>query len=383
MACAYKKDLGFRDGTFHVIMVVTDVSAHLAGDGRDLGIYVPNNHDDKLDGWPEGTGEDYPTKAGVKQVLLENDINPLFGIVKLNVIDFWKDLVKNDWENFGTVVEFTGDDVVSAILDGTKEVLSRAILAIIKDDIKLIQTITPNDGLNERNGIQLNVTRNTTIQFSLGLYADINNEDLYGINSTVSLRYVGFSSAVTLYITTAFQCMSCDPSNSSRFVDICGICGGDESNCTGCDGVLFSGAIKDRCDVCGGTGDSCLGCNGIPNSRVTFDMCGLCNGTNDTCKGCDGVPNSGLNINSCGVCGGPVNCDTTLVPVIIALSAFAGIAAAALIISLLLGLCVKVRMAHIEEMMIEEETALQENPLYEQAKQKYINPAYVGDKPNE
>jgi len=45
-----------------------------------------------------------------------------------------------------------------------------------------------------------------------------------------------------------------------------------------------------------------------------------------------------------------VNCDTTLVPVIIALSAFAGIAAAALIISLLLGLCVKVRMAKIDEM---------------------------------
>jgi len=298
------------------------------------------------------------------------------------VIDFWKDLV-TEWGNFGSVVDFsTGSDVVQAILDGTAKVLSKAILAITEDDIKLVQTITPNNGLNERNGIQLNVTRNTTIQFSVVLYADINNEDFYGLNSTVLLRYFGFSSTVTINITTDFQCMSCDPSNSSRFVDICGICGGDNSVCTGCDGVLFSGAVLDICNVCGGNGDSCLGCDLIPFG-ATFDICGQCNGTNETCKGCDGQPNSGLKVNSCGVCGGPVNCDTTLVPVIIALSAFAGIAAAALIISLLLGLCVKVRMAKIDEMMIEEEAALQENPLYEQAKQKYVNPSYIGDKPNE
>jgi hypothetical protein len=37
------------------------------------------------------------------------------------------------------------------------------------------------------------------------------------------------------------------------------------------------------------------------------DACGVCGGSNATCTGCDGVPNSGKKIDSCGVCGG--SCD--------------------------------------------------------------------------
>ena len=37
------------------------------------------------------------------------------------------------------------------------------------------------------------------------------------------------------------------------------------------------------------------------------DACGVCGGNNATCTGCDGVPNSGKVVDSCGVCGG--SCD--------------------------------------------------------------------------
>jgi len=288
-----------------------------------------------------------------------------------------------DWDNFGSVVDFsTGSDVVSAILNGTEKVLSQAILAITRDEYSLVKTIIPNNGINERNGIQVGVIRNTTIQFQLSLYVDIDNPDLYNINTTVILRYVGFSSPVTFNIDNSFQCLGCDPSNSSLFVDDCGVCGGNNSLCTGCDGVLNSGVFLDRCDVCGGDNSSCQGCSDIVFG-LEYDLCGVCNGTNDTCLGCDGQYNSGKRLNSCGVCGGPVNCASTLVPVIIALSVFAGIAAAALLIALLLGLCVRVKLAQIDEMMIEEEAALQENPLYEQAKKRFDNPFFGTEKPNE
>ncbi len=48
-----------------------------------------------------------------------------------------------------------------------------------------------------------------------------------------------------------------------------------------------------------------------PSAVVTIggqaDACGVCGGNNATCTGCDGVPNSGKKIDSCGVCGG--SCD--------------------------------------------------------------------------
>jgi hypothetical protein len=77
--------------------------------------------------------------------------------------------------------------------------------------------------------------------------------------------------------------------------DICGVCGGDNSTCTGCDGVPASGKVRDICGRCGGDG--------------SFDKCGMCLPANDlvrdtTCMGCDGVINGGKAKDACGVCGG-------------------------------------------------------------------------------
>lgn len=35
------------------------------------------------------------------------------------------------------------------------------------------------------------------------------------------------------------------------------------------------------------------GCNGVPHGSARFDSCGVCGGDNSTCAGCDGEPNSG------------------------------------------------------------------------------------------
>jgi len=45
-------------------------------------------------------------------------------------------------------------------------------------------------------------------------------------------------------------CITC----AAGFYDACGICGGDNSTCIGCDGVPNSGLVIDRCGVCGGDG---------------------------------------------------------------------------------------------------------------------------------
>ena len=79
---------------------------------------------------------------------------------------------------------------------------------------------------------------------------------------------------------------------------------------------IFSSVIPcnlttDLCGVCGGDNSICQGCDGVPNSHNQLDMCGVCGGHN-LCVGCDGVVNSGKRLDTCGVCGGSGSeCNTT------------------------------------------------------------------------
>ena len=47
------------------------------------------------------------------------------------------------------------------------------------------------------------------------------------------------------------------------------------------------------------------GCDGVPLSNLVLDSCRICGGNNSTCSGCDGIPNTGRNRNCSGngVCG--------------------------------------------------------------------------------
>ena len=42
----------------------------------------------------------------------------------------------------------------------------------------------------------------------------------------------------------------------------------------------------------------------VPGSCLELDECGVCGGDNSTCLGCDSIPNSGLVLDECGVCNG-------------------------------------------------------------------------------
>ena len=88
------------------------------------------------------------------------------------------------------------------------------------------------------------------------------------------------------------------------------------SGCVGCTDPLACnyrlGATSDdgSCDF-----ESCAGCDGVPNSLLVFDDCGLCGGDNSSCTGCtdssacnfEGATiddGSCLTNDDCGVCGG-------------------------------------------------------------------------------
>ena len=52
--------------------------------------------------------------------------------------------------------------------------------------------------------------------------------------------------------------------------DACGVCGGDNATCAGCDGVPNSGKVYDQCGICGGDGHLCVLDYKLTASRNSF-----------------------------------------------------------------------------------------------------------------
>ncbi|MGY8929569.1 MAG: FISUMP domain-containing protein, partial [Flavobacteriales bacterium] len=115
-------------------------------------------------------------------------------------------------------------------------------------------------------------------------YADIDGDGLGDPNAEISSCD---------YIEGYVIWNNSDPDDNcfSNVFDACGVCGGDNSTCTDCAGVVSGEAVEDCAGVCGGTS--------------VIDECGVCGGDNSTCADCCGVPN-GDGTTCDGVCG---NCN--------------------------------------------------------------------------
>jgi hypothetical protein len=71
--------------------------------------------------------------------------------------------------------------------------------------------------------------------------------------------------------------------------DDCGVCNGDNTSCV-VEGCTDSGACNYNMEATADDGSceytSCAGCDGVPNSGLTLDDCGVCGGDNSSCTGC-------------------------------------------------------------------------------------------------
>lgn len=360
---------GFRysRGVFHICMLISDAGCHLAGDGKNLGIFTPNNANGRFDGNPPGSGEDYPTLEQVRRGLINSDVSPLFA-VSPKVLGFYK-AITDQW-GFGSTVELsTNSDVVGTILEGTKQILSKAQLTMTDDILgRFVEFAYPKDG------IYTGVSGNQELYYIVTVMAPVDFPEAFNKSSDILIKYVGFGNKVTIKTFMNITCIGCIPENATAQVDLCGVCGGG-NDCRGCDDIIASGIVFDACGECGGKNDSCKDCEQIVNGNKTYDACGVCGGANLTCLGCDGIPLSGKALSPCGICGGPPNCDEKTVIIALGVTvAIVGLIAA--ILGILFCCTFGVVIARADKMMLDEESKLQENPLYEAAKKKFDNPLY-------
>ncbi|KNC55410.1 uncharacterized protein AMSG_11071 [Thecamonas trahens ATCC 50062] len=112
-------------------------------------------------------------------------------------------------------------------------------------------------------------------------------------------------------------CAACDPS--------CASCDGSSTQCTAC-APGYNAPM--------GLPGPCLPPSPPPPPApcpgdIVLDGCGVCGGDNSTCAGCDGVPNSGLAVDVCGICGGDGTCPPAAIKASPNTAAAAGIGIAA------------------------------------------------------
>ncbi len=143
------------------------------------------------------------------------------------------------------------------------------------------------------------------------------------------------------------QFIDCTGQCGILVIDECSVCGGNNTICKDCNGVVNGEAELDNCldcvggdtgleactydctgywsgdaelDVCGiceGSNTDISQCNTVcpiglelgcdntchpTGTQPINDECNICDGDNTVCAGCDGIPNSELEIDVCGVC---------------------------------------------------------------------------------
>jgi hypothetical protein len=364
---AQDPNIGFRSGSYKVVMVVTDAESHYYPQGRDLcGIQTENNLDGVMDGFPPGSGEDYPSVLGVRQALVRSDVNPIFAAIDI-VSPFWRNVTGTI--GFGSYVTISSDsaNIVQAIVNGTRDVLQRAVLAEDTDSDNVIVQINPLSFTGVKGG--------SSVTFNVTLLVDPMSE-VVGSSTYATARYVGFGNIVTFNVHTAIQCKGCDPNNPASKVDICGVCAGNGSSCVGCDGVPYSGVVEDACGTCGGDNSTCRGCDGTINGPQ-FDQCGVCGGDGTTCLGCDGVAFSGQVENECGECGGNPDCKA-IQGAIAGLTALAVVGVIVAVGALAFMLAAGKTLMAADTILFQKLTQIKENPLYKESNTVKSNPLYRG-----
>lgn len=116
-------ELDFRPGASRAVLLFTDATAHVAGDGSAAGITTPNNGDNVLDGDPPSSGEDYPSIVQVAAALQLAGITPIFAATA-DATAFYQGVVEEF--GFGAVVSLQQDssNIVQAVRDALASLTS-------------------------------------------------------------------------------------------------------------------------------------------------------------------------------------------------------------------------------------------------------------------
>eukprot|EP01105_Mastigella_eilhardi_P018892 TRINITY_DN440_c0_g2_i1.p1 TRINITY_DN440_c0_g2~~TRINITY_DN440_c0_g2_i1.p1 ORF type:complete len:1301 (-),score=331.62 TRINITY_DN440_c0_g2_i1:88-3549(-) len=278
--------------------------------------------------WYFGSGEDYPSRAGVAAYLAKRNIFPVYAIGTGDCNDFnWistKCVFYNDAKLstcWNSVAKLSGATVQRLTSDGTGVVEAiESGIQYLTSTLKMYELVDAYDYVNNKTGINptnfTNVVELSTYTFRVTLYTSKTV-----VNNTIELSVQGWGSAY-IVVWSSYPCYGCDHvPNSGKVLDKCNKCGGTNA-CVDCNGEPYGIAEQDQCNVCAGNNDcrDCAGnipatlkvdgcgvCGGDGRSCLKYDICGVFNGSN-ACLDCAFNLWGNMTMDKCGVCGGKNEC---------------------------------------------------------------------------
>ncbi|XP_031560652.1 integrin beta-1-like isoform X2 [Actinia tenebrosa] len=310
-----EKEIGWKSklDARRLVILCTDSGYHFAGDGLLAGVVVPNDAKCHLEGgtYAASTTLDFPSVGSVREILLENQVAPIFAITKTQV------------GVYETLASFLGSET-GAVAQRLNNDSSNVVPLVREAYLRIAQTQTITD--NAPEGIKIKYTANCPNGKREGentcTGVKIGQEVSFDVSVTAadcSNKQPGFSlktafGDVNVKLEYICDCECEKPQNSVVKSPICntngtlqcGVCKCNEE--TG--GRLCGCPIKDvydtsRCErgngtakVCSGRGECVCGecvCSKskIPGEIIYGDHCECTN------MDCPRDPISGL------VCGGP------------------------------------------------------------------------------
>ncbi|KAL5270608.1 hypothetical protein ACHWQZ_G001345 [Mnemiopsis leidyi] len=206
VAACYKK-IGFREKSRKIVIYASDAGIHIAGDGKLAGLVDPNDGQCSLDNndryYARAEQQDYPTIEQVNQMLIRNNIIPIFAI-ETDYVELYEQLSNHmtQLSDVG-VLSPNSSNIVDLVRDALYRITSTINLVIL-DDLGYVIDIKPLCPESVPNGCT-NVKHGETVEFEATFTLEKCNPDDPAIR-VIPIIIPGFD---TVFVTVTHQC-DCD-----------------------------------------------------------------------------------------------------------------------------------------------------------------------------
>ncbi|XP_068101752.1 integrin beta-6 isoform X2 [Hyperolius riggenbachi] len=286
-AAVCKDRIGWRNGSLHLLVFVTDADSHYGMDSKLAGIVIPNDslcHLDSNNEYYMSTVQEYPTLGQLIEKLVENNILLIFAVTKLQV-PLYQDYTKLIP---GATVGLLHDDsrnVLQLILTAYNELRSEIELEVSGDTegLNLLFTAFCNNKTaipNSKRCQQIKV--GDRVSFSV----TINSTSCHKQTRHIVIKPVGLQDSLEIEIQSECSC-SCKDEAEEESPECsqgngaleCGVCvckpGFLGARCE-CDEASLNSSSCRELDTCGGRGECFCGqcvCHPSPYGRIYGPRC--------------------------------------------------------------------------------------------------------------
>ncbi|XP_055725417.1 integrin beta-7-like isoform X2 [Salvelinus fontinalis] len=191
----------------------SDVTFHIAGDGRLAGIFKPNDGKCHLNGsgFYDGTKYDYPSVGQLARVLAANNIQLIFAVTEDSVAAY-KALSKLIPQSVLGVLKNDSSNVVQLILEAYNNLSSTILLehhgAPSGLDMTYRSHCTPAEGDNTlwQRGACMNVKLNKQVDFTVSLNISTSEGECLKEKKQFFLKLQGISETLKVSVETLCDC---------------------------------------------------------------------------------------------------------------------------------------------------------------------------------